>query len=251
VSEILGSLYSGADGSANGSAYGEIHRATDTVLKAINSWYDAARKAVESAAAPSASSGIAHVRRAPTQSPPMVPPRARTTRPAAVAQSNGDLSRGQQRVLNALAELAALGVDAPSRHQLGMVAGYNLTGGSGAQHVADLAAKGYAETGDGVVRITDNGFEHADAAGVPTTLDELHQRVLSKLSDGQRRIAEYLISIYPAAISRAKLGEQVGYNLTGGSGAQHVADLITVGAAEKPRNGEVVASDLLFPDGLS
>jgi hypothetical protein len=186
--------------------------------------------------------------REPAARRPTVPtPRAL----AAIAQSNGDLSRGQQRILNALAELDALGVPAPTRHQLGMVAGYNLTGGTGAQHVADLGSKGYTESSDGRVTLTDKGRAHADDAGVPTTLVELHERVLAKLPDGQRRIAEYLISIHPEAISRADLGRAVNYNLTGGTGAQHVADLVTVGAAKIPGAGRVVASDLLFPDGLN
>lgn len=161
------------------------------------------------------------------------------------------VSRGQQKILNALAELELLGVSAPSRYQLGMVAGYNLTGGSGAQHVADLGKLGLLEVGDGVVSITEAGRAAADTDGVPTTLAELHERVLRKIGSGPRKIAEFLISIYPESVSRAALGEATNYNLTGGSGAQHVADLVTVGAAEIPAKGAVRASSLLFPEGLS
>lgn len=165
--------------------------------------------------------------------------------------SNGHVSRPQQKVLNALAELEVLGVASPSRAQLGMLSGYNLTGGSGGQHVADLAGAGHVETGNGVVRLTESGRAIAVTEDTPTSLRELHQRVLAKLSSGQRRIAEHLISIYPESISRAALGEATGYNLTGGSGGQHVADLVTLGAAEIPVQGSVVASALLFPEGLS
>lgn len=189
---------------------------------------------------------------------PTAPPTAiRSARPVSRARATdhpspaeGDLSRGQQRILNALAELELLGVDSPSRYQLGMVAGYNLTGGSGAQHVADLGKLGLLDVGDGTVSITDAGRSAASTDAVPSTLTELHERVLRKLSSGQRKIAEHLISIYPESISRADLGAATGYNLTGGSGAQHVADLVTVGAAEIPRKGDVRASSLLFPEGL-
>ncbi len=164
---------------------------------------------------------------------------------------DGTLSKGQRKILNALAELEAIGVEQATRHQLGMVAGYNLTGGSGAQHIADLGSLGLVELPDkGAVRLTDAGRAAADATDGPTTLGELHERVLQKLSAGQRKIAEHLISIYPNAISRADLGAATGYNLTGGSGAQHVADLVTVGAAKIPGIGKVVASDLLFPEAL-
>lgn len=163
------------------------------------------------------------------------------------------LSKGQQKILNAMAELHALGVDAPTRTQLGLFAGYNLTGGTGAQHIADLNEKfGLVEIPTkGTVRLTDAGHAAADATGIPETLAELHERVLTKVSSGQRRIAEHLISIYPEPISRADLGAAVGYNLTGGTGAQHVADLVNLGAVTKPRDGRVVASDLLFPEGLA
>jgi hypothetical protein len=131
-----------------------------------------------------------------------------------------------------------------------MVAGYNLTGGTGAQHVADLAKLDLVIVGDGGVALTDAGRASAIADDAPATLDDLHERVLRKLPDGKRRIAEHLISIHPDSISRADLGAAVNYNLTGGTGAQHVADLVTVGAAMIPSKGEVKASDFLFPEGL-
>lgn len=185
---------------------------------------------------------------------PRSPEAAHRPRPQQVARATrvdtGEVTKPQQRLLDALAELEVLGVDGPSRHQLGMVAGYNLTGGSGAQHVADLAGLGFVEVGGGTVRLTDDGRAIAQTDAVPRSLEELHERVLVKLSAGQRKIAEHLISIYPEPITRAELGETTGYNLTGGSGAQHVADLVTVGAAVIPSAGKVAASKLLFPEGL-
>jgi len=186
------------------------------------------------------------------QRPEVAAPRPRPTGGTPVQRAPVDgVSKGQQKILNALAELEVLGVSSPSRYQLGMVAGYNLTGGTGAQHVADLGKLGLLEVGDGVVSITDAGRAAANVDDVPTTLAELHERVLRKLNAGQRKIAEHLIAIYPDAISRVELGEATDYNLTGGSGAQHVADLVTVGAAEIPSKGSVRASSLLFPEGLA
>lgn len=161
------------------------------------------------------------------------------------------ISKGGQKILDALAEFEVIGVDVVTRHQLGMMAGYNLTGGSGAQHIADLGAEGYIELPDkGMVRLTEAGRANARTDAAPTSLDELHERVLAKLSAGQRKIAEHLLSIWPDSISRADLGEATGYNLTGGSGAQHVADLVTIGAATIPSSGKVRASDLFFPESL-
>lgn len=180
------------------------------------------------------------------------PPRVPTARAPTVHQNGGDsLSRGQQKILNGLAELHAIGILQTNRSQLGMFAGYNLTGGSGAQHIADLAKLGLIEIPSaGAVALTDAGHSASNAIDAPRTRREIHDRMLAKLPDGQRRILEHLIQIHPRAISRADLGTKVNYNLTGGSGAQHVADLVTLGAAKLPRKGEVVASDILFPAGL-
>lgn len=162
------------------------------------------------------------------------------------------LSRGQQKILNALAEMRLLGIWAPSRTQLGMFAGYNLTGGTGAQHIADLVAAGLVEIPkQGAVQLTDAGLVVGETSAAPTSLEELHERVLTKTKTGQRRIAEHLISIYPEPITRADLGLAVGYNLTGGTGAQHVADLVNLGVVTIPRQGQVAASPLLFPETLS
>jgi hypothetical protein len=164
---------------------------------------------------------------------------------------SGDLKLGHQKILNALAELEAIGVEKPGRAQLGMFAGYNLTGGSGGQYIADLNTLGLLELPDkGAVRLTDAGRASAAPADPPGSLDELHDRMLAKLSDGQRKILEHLISIYPESISRADLGEATEYNLTGGSGGQYVADLVTLGAAKLPGKGAVVASAILFPEAL-
>lgn len=188
-------------------------------------------------------------------------PRAVTHRPASppkpLGQSRGvdpdgaPIPKGQQKIIDALAELEAIGVDRPDRAQLGMFAGYNLTGGTGGQHIADLNALGLLELPDkGVVTLTDAGRAAAQPSDPPSTLDALHERMLAKLEDGQRRILEHLISLYPESISRADLGAAVNYNLTGGTGGQHVADLVTIGAAVLPRKGEVRASDILFPEAL-
>ncbi len=228
-------------------AVGNVTRAARPLLEAING-LEAINLAVEIPH----TNGNGHT--APTR--PRLEARhlTRETKPARLAPSSAppsDLSKGQQKIINGLAELEAIGVETPSRAQLGMFAGYNLTGGTGAQHIADLNAAGLVDLPEkGVVQLTDAGRAIAAPADPPASLRELHTRMLAKLPDGQRRILEHLISIYPDGISRADLGQAVDYNLTGGSGAQHVADLVTIGAAVIPRVGQVAASAILFPEAL-
>jgi hypothetical protein len=162
------------------------------------------------------------------------------------------VSTGMQKILNALAELRALGIPQPRRAQLALFASMSLNGGSGAQNVANLVCMGLAEIPEsGVVALTDAGEAAADAVNTPTSLDELHARVMAKLSTGQQKILAHLLEVYPDVITRHALSEAVGMSLNGGSGAQNVADLVTVGAARIPAKGKVAASDLLFPEGLT
>jgi hypothetical protein len=178
--------------------------------------------------------------------------RAQVQKPQRVASdTNGALNGGQRKILNALAELAALGRPQPSRAQLSLFASYGLSGGTGAQNLADLVTAGMvAIPAPGIVELLPAGHEHADSANVPESLDDLHQRVYAKLNGGQRRILEHLVSIYPQEITRASLSEAINYGLSGGTGAQNLADLVTLGAAKIPGPGRVAASSLLFPDSL-
>lgn len=73
---------------------------------------------------------------------------------------------------------------------------------------------------------------------------------IARLGDGERRILEHLIGIYPEPISRVDLGAAVGYNLGGGRPAGYVGKLTSMGFADIPSNGMLVAGKLLYPAGL-
>jgi hypothetical protein len=178
------------------------------------------------------------------------PAARRPTAPARVIPTDG-VSVGQQKILNALAELRAIGIKRPSRVQLSLFASMSLNGGSGGQNVADLVTLGLAEIPDkGLVALTEAGIAAASADAAPSSLDELHARVLGKLPAGQQKILGYLLSVYPSVITRTELGESVEMSLNGGSGGQNVADLVTLGTVRIPGKGQVVASELMFQDGL-
>lgn len=194
--------------------------------------------------------------------PPVTPaatsPDSTTARPQSRRRSSPGQSPGgqpridsHQRILNAIAELNALGIAEPSRKQVGMLAGYNLSSGSGAAHVAALREAGRVEIpSPGVLVLTDAGREIASSEGAPRRRKDLHDRVFAKLTDGERRILEHLITLYPESAARSDVGSAVFYNLSSGTGAAHVARLIALDFAEIPKPGLLRVSDLLFPKGL-
>lgn len=189
------------------------------------------------------------VRHAPRLAAP-IPLRATgaPARPAAAASTNGDLSPGEQRVLNALAELEGMRVHTPTRAQAGAMARYDLSGGSGSTYVGRLVAAGFISLpGKGTLELTVLG---RTAAAQPEPLlgdEELQTRAMDYLKPGEARILKRLIELYPDSTTRASLGPEVAYDLTGGSGSTYVGKLVRLGFVDLPGSGQLRASDLLFP----
>lgn len=170
---------------------------------------------------------------------------------SSIERSGGGIAPGEQRILNALAELNAVGIERPTRTQAGIIASYDLTGGSGSKHVSALKERGLVTIPSaGTLALTEEGSLEAVHPEQLLTRDDLHQKVLSRLNEGERRILEYLIGIYPAAQSRADVGREVRYDLTGGSGSRHVSKLVTLGFIDIPGAGQLRAGKLLYPEGL-
>lgn len=221
----------------------------------------ALRHASESAAA--GDRAVAHIdllaesverKAAPLAETMKITRQAEIRRPAparAIAPSPGGIGRGEQRVLDALAELAAMGIERSSRAQAGAVAGLNLTGGSGSTYVGSLVNRGFiAIPGPGELQLTESGQGQAATVSAPMDLAELHRRAHAKLGGGEQRVLEHLLSIYPDATTRADAGAAVGLNLTGGSGSTYVGHLVGMGFVEIPRAGSLRAGHILFPEGL-
>jgi hypothetical protein len=168
------------------------------------------------------------------------------------AAGDGSVSPGEQRILDAIAELLAIGVQQPSRSQVGIMASYDLTGGSGSRHVSALRDRGLIEIpAAGSLVLSASGMRAARHPERPLSRAKLHAKVLSRLNAGEQRILTYLLEIHPATASRADVGREVRYDLTGGSGSRHVSKLVTLNLVDIPGAGQLKAGALLFPPGLS
>lgn len=201
-----------------------------------------------------ASQAVEAVRPVAAARPSPVPPRPSTPRSAPSASYTGEgVSPGQQRILDALCELKAFGVSPATRGQCGIMASYDLTGGTGSKHISKMIEDGLISIPTpGTIELTTEGERLAVAPAEALSLNQFHELALSKLSSGERRILEYLISIYPEAQSRADVGAHpdVNYDLTGGTGSKHIAKLTTLGFVDIPRPGQLRAGELLYPEAL-
>jgi hypothetical protein len=164
---------------------------------------------------------------------------------------DGAVSRSMQKILDALAAFEQLGISPAKRVNVAFFAGYTENGHFN-NMVGELRTSGYLDyPGGGTIQLTDAGRAIANAAANEIqTLEDLHQVWLRKLSPSEGKLLGVLIARYPDPISRAELAEQTGYTENGHFNNM-VGHLRTLGAADYPGGGMVVATDVLFPEGLS
>jgi hypothetical protein len=168
-----------------------------------------------------------------------------------VAQ-NGDLSGLHLRIVNALAELDALGVDVPTREQMAFYVGVSASGGYTGRVIGELKTSGYVDYPvPGLLALTDTGRGAAASVDPPFTLEEFHRRVRQHLSGLHEQIFEVLIAKYPEQLTRRELGSELQKSEEGGYFARVVGELKTAGILEYPAAGSVRAAETLFPEGLS
>ncbi len=170
------------------------------------------------------------------------------TRTVVVAEPKAGLSTSEQKILDALASLDAVGVREPTKTQLAAFAGYsNPKSGGFAAPAAVLVRKGLMESNAGRAVMTPAGGESANRPTVPATTKELQERIATLLGEGERKLLTILIASYPEPLIRVDLATLGGYsNPKSGGFAAPLARLIELGFAESVRSGVVRGSDMLF-----
>lgn len=165
-------------------------------------------------------------------------------RSAVVAEG---LTGPEQRILDALAWWAAIGVDRPSKIKVAIAANYSPNGGAFNNPLGRLRSCGLLDyPANGYVALTAEGSAKANAPGTPPTTTELHARVLGLLNGPQQKILEPLLAAYPGAMDRAELAAAAGYSPDGGAFNNPLGSLRTLGFIDYPSPGQVVALPILF-----
>lgn len=191
----------------------------------------------------------------PTPAPvrTVAPPRAalaiaRQGRPPS-ADGEGKPSGALQRILDALAELQALGVDRPERVQVAFLAGYTHLNSKGFTNALGAARSGglidYPTAG--TIALTEAGWTQANPAHRPRTPEEVQERVLRLLGGSSERLLRPLIEAYPNEVSRADLAAAAGYGHLNSKGfVNAIGRLRSLGFIDYPSPGLVVAQPVLF-----
>lgn len=170
----------------------------------------------------------------------------------------GDLqiSKTQQRILDALAWYESIGVPEPSNIQVGAVALIDATGGHFSNTVGPLSSAGLVERGGGTMRLTEAGREVAAIPENIGTLDEYHEvlrRRVKKARAASNRTVDIMDAIISAGgepVTNEEIGTAVGIDHTGGHFSNTIGPLSTLGLIER-NQGVVRPTEILFPPGLS
>lgn len=163
--------------------------------------------------------------------------------------TNTGLPGVQQKVLDSLRELEAMGAATPTRELLCFMAGYsNLNSKGFANAIGALRSGGLITyPGSGTVALTEEGAAHANSTGVPRTAEELQDRVIGMLGGASGKILAPLIMAYPKAVEREALMQDAGYGHANSKGfANALGRLRTLGFVEYPGTGQVRAQPVLF-----
>ncbi len=162
-----------------------------------------------------------------------------------VIATNGDLTGPEQRILNAIAWLNAIGVDTPEQTAVAFLAGYTIGGGAWGNPRGKLKSRGFVEylPGDRI-RLTEEGRSHAQSPDAPLDAEELQRRVLERLPGPESKILSVLLN-NREGLPNEELAEKAGYAVGGGAYGNPRGRLRSLGLIEY-RSGLVVPKPLLF-----
>jgi hypothetical protein len=194
------------------------------------------------------------------------------------------ITKPQQRILQALRSMEPVGFNAVSKPFTAVLAGASPASGAYANNLSALRTAGLLDyPRAGYLALTDHGRDQTEPVDLPwlrtiprslienltetqakilmevvaskphsaPTLSEYQTAWLGKVSNPQRRILEHLISIYPQSVDKESLAASAEASATSGAYANNLSYLrSSCGLIDYPQQGYVVATELLFPDGL-
>lgn len=184
-------------------------------------------------------------------------PRRAPQLPRERSQASGgdgsEVSAPQQRILNALAALEAIGVAIADKTQLALFAEASPKSSSYSNNLGHLNNQlgliRYPRPS--AVELTDAGRELADAGGAPSSVEELHAYVFSLVGNAKTRLLEVLIEAYPNAVSKDELAEFAGSSATSSSFSNNLGSLRSLGLIDYPSPGFVAAEPVLFMEAVA
>lgn len=168
-----------------------------------------------------------------------------------LARAGQNLKTPHQKLVNAVAWWAVVGINRPTRAQVAAIAGYTPTGGTWRNLMSECRTAGLIEYDGDAIYPTGDGWLVAELPDKPASLNALHRRVLDNLSVPQGKVLGSLFAHKTAAMPRDHIAALNGYEATGGTWRNLVSELKTLGMITYPNKKTMAAAAWLFPGGLT
>ena len=161
--------------------------------------------------------------------------------------TDASISRSQQRILDTLVWLEAIGLAPVHKTQVAIFAGNSPTSGGYANNLGRLRSRGLIEYPQPAhVELLEAGRDVAVPPDTPVTNEELHAQLQNKLPRSQWAIVQALIDVYPDSLAKSELAEIIGQSPTSGGYANNLGRLRSLGLIDYPVRGHAVANPVLF-----
>lgn len=174
-------------------------------------------------------------------------PRQREAAPPSGPVASG-ASGPQQRILDALAWFAVIGVVDPRRSPLGAVAGSSPKSSGFEKNLSTLRTAGLIEYPDrGRVVLTEAGQAKANVPNLEPTAAALHEAIYRMVSGPQATLLRVLVGLRGGAIGRDELASRAGVSAASSGFEKNISTLRSFELIDYPQRGQVCATDILFP----
>lgn len=189
-----------------------------------------------------------------TYTPPRLPPARPKPIPASPAPkappSDGTLTSLQSTLLGGIALLDRLGQPQTTLAQVGAVLGKGHNAGPVRGAFKQLHEMGYINLSGSDVSITEAGRSIAEVPDLRSRAD-IHSLWYQRVKGNELAFLQVLIEAWPHPMSLDQMGERVGKNMNAGPIRGAINALVEKGLASFPDDSSMVASSLLFPEGLA
>ena len=190
----------------------------------------------------------------PIRATPARPPATKTSASATAGLPDGfAITKPMQRILDVLAWFESIGMGSQAKDVVAYMAEASATSSSFTNNLGALRNQAglidYPAPAE--VCLTDLGRQFAVPPERSISIDDLHRNIKAHLERPQQRILDVLIELYPNAISKVELAERVEASATSSRFTNNLGRMRSLGFIDYPASGQVIATRLLFPEGLA
>lgn len=160
------------------------------------------------------------------------------------------LSRPQERILDAIAWLESIGLAAPDKGQVALLADASPKSSAYANNLGALRTAGLVDyPAGGCVALTDEGRKLAAKPAETPTHALMLEKIKAKLSAPQASILGQLCVVWPHSARKEALARAVGASPSSSAFANNLGRLRSLGLIDYPASGQARAEDRMFPGG--